>query len=418
MLVEAGLTVSDLPRAGVQLLGVRINGQLRGLVGVEVHGEDGLLRSLVVSEASRKGGCGRTLVTHAEEWAARQGVRTLYLLTTTAAAYFERLGYGVVPRSEAPPAIAATAQFTSLCPASSTFMRKALAAAMIVSHDEGIEPLAPPVTGEVRRIAAGVRRIVAPNPGALTGAGTNTYLVGTQRPVVIDPGPDDEAHLERILEATGGSIDRILCTHSHPDHSPGAATLRERTGARVYGQPAPDDGYQDDTYAPDGGLAQGERIDAGGIVLRAIHTPGHASNHVCLLAEASGMLFTGDHLMTGTTVVILPPDGSMRLYVESLRQLRTLPLGCVAPGHGAVIPDAIAEIDRVVAHRLQREAKLVAAFARRGRARLEEVLPEVYDDVPKFMHVYARFSLQAHAIKLEEEGRATRDGDVYRWLGG
>jgi glyoxylase-like metal-dependent hydrolase (beta-lactamase superfamily II) len=289
---------------------------------------------------------------------------------------------------------------------------------MTVSDDEGIEPFAPAVTGEVRRIATGIRRIVAPNPSALTGAGTNTYLVGRQRPVVIDPGPDDEAHLGRILEEAGGSIDRILCTHSHPDHSPGAARLRERTGARVCGQPAPDDGYQDDTYAPDDGLAHGERIDADGIALRAIHTPGHASNHVCLLAEESGMLFTGDHLMTGTTVVILPPDGSMRLYVESLRQLRTHPLGCVAPGHGSVIPDGIAEIDRVLAHRLQREAKLVASFARRGRATLEEILPEVYDDVPKFMHLYARFSLLAHAIKLEEEGRAARDGEAYRWLGG
>ncbi len=288
---------------------------------------------------------------------------------------------------------------------------------MTDSTEESVELLAPPVTGGVRQIAAGVRRIVAPNPGALTGPGTNTYVVGSRRPIVIDPGPDDDAHLERILAAAGGAIDRILCTHSHPDHSPGAARLREWTGAKVYGQPPPDDGYQDETYAPDDGLPHGERVAVDDIVLRAVHTPGHASNHVCLLAEASGMIFTGDHLMTGSTVVILPPDGSMRQYVESLRQLRTLPLGPVAPGHGAVIPDAIVEIDRVIAHRLQREARLAAAFARRGQATLEEVLPEVYADVPKFMHAYARFSLLAHAIKLEEEGSAVRDGDTYRWLG-
>lgn len=284
--------------------------------------------------------------------------------------------------------------------------------------DDDIDLHATAVTGSVRRLAAGIRRVVAPNPSALTGPGTNTYVVGTSRPVVIDPGPDDEAHLDRILQAAGGAIDRIVCTHSHPDHSPAATRLRARTGAKVFGQPPPDDGYQDDTYAPDAGLAHDERLSAGGIALRVLHTPGHASNHVCLLAEASGLLFTGDHLMSGSTVVILPPDGSMRQYLDSLHFLRTLPLRAIAPGHGAVMPDAIAEIDRVIAHRLQREEKLVAAFRRRGAATLDEVLPEVYDDVPAFMHAYARFSLLAHAIKLEEEGRAARDGDVYRWLGG
>ena len=281
-----------------------------------------------------------------------------------------------------------------------------------------IDLLALPVTGSVRQLKPGIWRIVAPNPSALTGPGTNTYVVGTQRPVVIDPGPDDAVHLERIMQVAGGTIERILCTHSHPDHSPGAARLRERTGAKVFGQPAPDDGYQDDTYSPDASLVNGERVIAGASVLRTIHTPGHASNHVCLLEEDSGLLFTGDHLMSGSTVVILPPDGSMRQYLESLNYLRTLPVVAIAPGHGAVIPDAIAEIDRVVAHRMKREEKLLSALGRRGAATLDDVLGEVYDDVPSFMHAYARFSLLAHAIKLEEEGRAIRDGDVYRWVAG
>ncbi|MGB5104986.1 MAG: MBL fold metallo-hydrolase [Steroidobacteraceae bacterium] len=289
---------------------------------------------------------------------------------------------------------------------------------MRVAANADIDLLAMAVTGSVRQIAAGIWRIVAPNPSALTGPGTNTYVVGSRRPVVIDPGPDDEAHLDRILAVTGGSIDRILCTHSHPDHSPGAVRLRERSGAKVYGQPPPDDGYQDDTYAPDAGLEHDQRIPAGEFVLRALHTPGHASNHVCFLAEDTGLLFTGDHLMSGSTVVILPPDGSMRLYLESLRYLRTQSLSAIAPGHGAVIPDAIAEIDRVVAHRQARERKLVAVLSRNGTATLDSVLPEVYDDVPKFMHAYARFSLLAHAIKLEEEGCALRDGEHYRWIGG
>ena len=275
----------------------------------------------------------------------------------------------------------------------------------------------PPRTGTVEQVAAAVWRIVAPNPGPLTGPGTNTYVVGTERPVVIDPGCDDPAHLERVLAVAGGAVERILCTHSHPDHSPGAAWLRSRTGAPMSGLPAPDDGHQDPHYAPDAGLADGERIEAGGSTLRAIHTPGHASNHVCFLLEEAGLLFTGDHLMSGSTVIIIPPDGSMRLYLDSLRQLRELPLAALAPGHGGLMPGAVTEIDRVIAHRLARETRLVRALGARGVATLDDVLSEVYDDVPKSLHVYARYSLLAHAVKLVEEGRAHLEDDVYHWRG-
>jgi len=279
------------------------------------------------------------------------------------------------------------------------------------------DPQALPVTGGIQQVGVAVWRIVAPNPSALTGPGTNTYVVGAGRTVVIDPGCEDPGHLARILEVAGSGIDRILCTHSHPDHSPGAAWLRERTGAMVFGLPAPDDGHQDPTYRPDCGLDDGQRIAAGGMTLQVIHTPGHASNHVCFLLEEAGLLFTGDHLMCGTTVIIIPPDGSMRLYLESLARLRAMPLASLAPGHGAVIPDAAQEIDRVVRHRLAREDKLVRALGSRGAATLEDVLPEVYDDVPSFLHRYARYSLLAHAIKLVEEGRVQPEGEVYRWRG-
>ena len=279
------------------------------------------------------------------------------------------------------------------------------------------DPRAAAATGAVQRLTEEVWRIVAPNPGPLTGPGTNTYVVGRDRPVVIDPGCDDPAHLARVLDVAGRAVERIVCTHSHPDHSPGAAWLRERTGAPVCGLPAPDDGHQDPAYAPDAALADGECIPAGDDVLRAIHTPGHASNHVCLLLEATGLLFTGDHLMSGSTVIIIPPDGSMRLYLDSLRQLRGLPMSSLAPGHGELMPGAIAEIDRVTRHRLAREAKLVRALDRRGAATLDDVLAEVYDDVPRSMHVYARYSLLAHAVKLVEEDRARVEGEVYVWAG-
>ena len=280
-----------------------------------------------------------------------------------------------------------------------------------------VDPSAPALTGGVDLIAPNVWRIVASNPSALTGPGTNTYVIGSETRVVIDPGPDDPAHLETIVALGGDRIEQILCTHSHSDHSPGAAPLQALTGAIVRGRPAPDDDYQDETYAPDRSLDDGERIAVAGVSLRALHTPGHASNHICFLLEETGMLFTGDHLMSGSTVVILPPDGSMRLYLESLRRLLAMPIVSLAPGHGAVIPNAPADIERVIAHRLKREAKLVTALSQRGAATLDDVLAEVYEDTPRALHELARFSLLAHAIKLEEDGRAARSGETWTWLG-
>ena len=281
-----------------------------------------------------------------------------------------------------------------------------------------VDPRAPAETGGIRRIASNVWRVVAENPGPLTGPGTNTYVVGAGRRIVIDPGPADAAHVERILALTGGRIDTILCTHSHPDHSPGAVPLRAATGAVVRGMPAPDDGYQDEQYAPDRALSDGEWLESEGSRLLVVHTPGHASNHACLLLEENGLLFTGDHLMSGSTVVILPPDGSMRQYLESLRRLRGMPVCGLGPGHGAMIEDGHAEIDRVIAHRLKREAKVVASLRRQGTATLDELLPAVYDDVPAALHPVARHSLLAHVLKLLEEGRASNHGDHWTWRDG
>jgi len=272
-------------------------------------------------------------------------------------------------------------------------------------------------TGQTHQVATDVWRVVAPNPSPLTGPGTNTYVIGPGRAVVIDPGPDDDVHLQRVMATAGGRIERIVCTHSHPDHSPGAATLHRLTGAPVMGRPAPLVDHQDETYAPDVILQDDDRIAAAGRPMRVLHTPGHASNHVCLLLEPDGLLFTGDHLMQGSTVVILPPDGSMKAYLDSLDRLQKLPLETIAPGHGALIPHAHEEISRVVAHRLKREAKVVDALSRRGTATLDELLPDVYDDVPASLHDWARYSLLAHTIKLVDDGRASVSGETYRWLG-
>ena len=277
---------------------------------------------------------------------------------------------------------------------------------------------APATTGETRRLAANLARIVAPNPSALTGPGTNTYVLGVgEQHLVIDPGPDDPVHLERIVAVAKGRITQILCTHSHPDHSPGALALHASTGAPVLGRIAPDDGHQDETYAPDASLDDGDVLSVPGATVRVLYTPGHASNHVCLLLEPEGWLFTGDHLMSGSTVVILPPDGSMRLYLESLNRLRTLPLTALLPGHGAVMPDPLGEIDRVIAHRLKREAKVIDALQRLGpRTTLDVLVPDVYDDTPPRLHGLARYSLLAHLQKLAEEGRAVEVDAAWSWL--
>lgn len=272
------------------------------------------------------------------------------------------------------------------------------------------------ITGAVTWLGGPLQRIVAPNPSALTGPGTNSYVVGSgDRRIVIDPGPGDPVHLDRVLAAAHGSVDKILCTHSHPDHSPGAAWLHQRTGAPVYGRRPPEDGHQDASYRPDVSLEDGDRFELPGATLRVLHTPGHASNHVCFLLEETGWLFTGDHLMSGSTVVILPPDGSMRLYLESLRRLAALPLTALVPGHGAVMPAPHEEIRRVIAHRLQREAKVIAAFAALGGvATLDALLPVVYADVPCTLHDLARYSLLAHLQKLEEESRLEAVGAAWR----
>ena len=273
-------------------------------------------------------------------------------------------------------------------------------------------------SGQLDEIAPGVRRLVARNPGFMTGPGTNTYLVGMQRCAVIDPGPHDLVHIERILEAAGGRVNSILATHTHPDHSPAVAALAQSTGAEVLGRGAPVHGRQDATFAPTRVLNDGDVVRVGEMVLRAIHTPGHASNHVCYLLEGSGMLFSGDHVMQGSTVVIGPPDGNMQLYLQSLARLQREPVTRIAPGHGTVIEDAQSEVTRLIAHRLQREAKVVERLRRAGRATIDVLVTSVYDDVDSRLHPVAKGSLLAHLLKLEADGRAARDdaADATWWM--
>jgi glyoxylase-like metal-dependent hydrolase (beta-lactamase superfamily II) len=250
-----------------------------------------------------------------------------------------------------------------------------------------------------------VRRIVAPNPGVMTGPGTNTYLVGREQVAVIDPGPDEAAHVEAIVREGAGRIRWILVTHTHDDHSPAALPLARLTGAELRGVAAPDDFYQDHSFRPDRDFAVEPLLATDEFRLRAVHTPGHVGNHYCLLLEEEGMLFTGDHIMNGSTVVIIPPSGDMKDYLDSLALLHTLPLVSLAPGHGELMPEPRAVVDHLIRHRLGREAKVVGALAA-GGGTLDELLPRAYDDVPRALYPMARYSLWAHLLKLARESRA------------
>jgi glyoxylase-like metal-dependent hydrolase (beta-lactamase superfamily II)/8-oxo-dGTP pyrophosphatase MutT (NUDIX family) len=258
--------------------------------------------------------------------------------------------------------------------------------------------------GVPKRLDRLVTRVIAPNPGIMTGPGTNTYLVGTETLAVIDPGPAIDSHVAAILAAGAGRIRWILCTHTHMDHSPAAAALRAATGATVIGRPAPDDSRQDRGFAPDRLPAHGDRVTIGGVTLRALHTPGHASNHLCYMLEETRMLFTGDHVMQGSTVVINPPDGDMRVYLASLELLFAEDIAIIAPGHGYLMGAAHKEVQRLIAHRLARERKVRAAIGRLGNPTAEALLPAVYDDVPAGRHHVAARSLAAHLAKLVADG--------------
>jgi len=260
-------------------------------------------------------------------------------------------------------------------------------------------------------IAPGVRRIVAPNPSIMTGPGTNTYLVGDDEVAVLDPGPAMAEHIENILLKSKGSIRWILVSHTHADHSPGATLLANQTGAQVLGIAAPHGQYQDGTFAPTRELSHGDVLETREFRLEAVHTPGHASNHLCYLHTELNWLFTGDHVIDGSTVVINPPDGNMKQYIESLQHCKDLKCDALVPGHGEVIRDPIRAIDWIISHRLQREARIVAAIESNPGLTISELVPHVYKDVDRKLYGLAERSLLAHIIKLEEEGIASnRDG--------
>jgi glyoxylase-like metal-dependent hydrolase (beta-lactamase superfamily II) len=301
----------------------------------------------------------------------------------------------------------------------------------IVQPDHG--PIAPPTEWQSTTpvtLLRNVLRLTAPNPGVMTGPGTNSYLVGQADTgfIVIDPGPNDAQHLQRLWAAavhpdgSGGNIRAIVCTHSHPDHSPGAAPLQalcasstnprppilglaSASTARAHSDFVPDQEVADDALLtlpwPDANSPAHNPQHT----LKIIHTPGHAANHVCLLLQEDGLLFSGDHILNGSTTVIDPPDGNMHTYLQSLDKLS---IACSAhqvhyilPAHGHVLDNALGAIAHLKAHRLKREAKIAAVMQQHPDGDLDAWLPRAYDDVPAALWPVARRSLLAHVERIQ-----------------
>ena len=265
-------------------------------------------------------------------------------------------------------------------------------------------------------LAPGVRRLLAPNPSMMTGPGTNTYLFGVAEIAVIDPGPEIDAHIDRIIEAADAPVRWVLATHTHPDHSPGVAALAARTGAEVLGRPAPEHGPQDRSFSPTRVLADGDTLVTAEFTLEAVHTPGHASNHLCYRHAATNWLVTGDQVIDGSTVVINPPDGDMNDYIESLRRLRAMNCDALLPGHGDRIGDPERAIDRIIEHRLLRERRVLDAVTRHPRLTPHELVPHVYQDVSPHLFPLAERSLLAHLLKLEKDAAVVCEGDAWTGL--
>lgn len=258
--------------------------------------------------------------------------------------------------------------------------------------------------------AAAAVVLLAPNPSVFTGRGTNTYLVGDGGTLAcIDPGPDDAGHLAAILAAAAplGRIETVLLSHSHPDHRPLAWALAEQTGAAIR---CMEPGRADDGALP---IGDGDRVRAGGITLEAVHTPGHAADHLCYWDADTRTLYTGDHVLEGMTTVIAPPDGDMAAYMDSLERVRRLRPAVIRPGHGAAVDDAAALIDEYLAHRREREQQVLRSARQHGEPVAPDALvPDIYAHYPQALWPLAAMSVQAHLDKLVVDGLAERvEGD-------
>lgn len=293
-------------------------------------------------------------------------------------------------------------------------------------------PFVPPLDdvryGEVEQVSPLIRRVIAENPTKYSYRGTGTYIVGRGDVVVIDPGPVLDAHRDALAAALQGErVRAILVTHCHSDHSPLAAWLREETGAPTiafgpHGAVATEDDDEesdvkveesiDVAFVPDVTAADGDVVfEVGGAPMRAVHTPGHTSNHLCFSLEAEGALFTGDHVMGWSTTVVSPPDGDMRAYMDSLAKVRGRHDRILWPTHGNPVTDVAPFLDAYFAHRVEREHQVLARV-RAGATTIPDMVAVLYADVREELHKAAGRSVFAHLVKLVDDGVVAVDGDA------
>jgi glyoxylase-like metal-dependent hydrolase (beta-lactamase superfamily II) len=279
------------------------------------------------------------------------------------------------------------------------------------------------------RLSPLVSRVLAPNPGAFTFKGTGVYIVGAGQSVaVIDPGPALPNHVENLKRILAPRrISHIVVTHSHRDHSPAAAALKQWSGAKIYGlplasrsaPPAPQEGVADEAhdhdFIPDVLVQDGMRIVGDDFTLECIATPGHTANHICYALGQEKALFSGDHVMGWSTSVIAPPDGDMGQYLASLEKLKARDDGIFYPTHGSPIAKPKEWLDQLIAHRHMREDQILAAL-QRGPRTVPELVGELYTALEPALHAAAAQQIMAHLAHLKTHGKAVaQDG---RWRAG
>lgn len=276
--------------------------------------------------------------------------------------------------------------------------------------------------GRVAELAPGIRRVIANNPSPFTFHGTGTYILGTGKVAVIDPGPDDEAHIAAILEALDGEeVSHILVTHTHMDHSPGCRPLQAKTGAPTYaygahGAGKMEQGVQveeggDMDFAPNHLVKHGDVIEGGDWTVECVYTPGHTSNHVCFALREQKALFTGDHVMGWSTSIISPPDGDMAAYMQSLELLLERDDAIYWPTHGPSIIDPKTHVRAYIEHRLEREQQILDCIDK-GTHHIRDMVPLMYRDTPEFMYPAAARSVLAAMENLVRKGKISMDGDA------
>ena len=273
----------------------------------------------------------------------------------------------------------------------------------------------------VQKITPMIRKVMCENPSPFTFTGSGTYIVGCGTVAVIDPGPLSDPHVQAVLDAvTGETVSHIMVTHTHADHSPAAAPLKEATGAPTYAYGPHGSGMDDDVqveedgdmdFAPDVEIRDGDVIKGQGWTMEAVFTPGHTSNHMCFAFAQENALFSGDHVMGWSTTVVSPPDGNMKAYMANLDKLRARAEAVYYPTHGLPIRDPGPFLTALIAHRRAREDQIAACLGD-GISDIHDMVARMYVDMDKRLHPAAAKSVLAHLVHMVETGRAGVEGPM------